>query len=166
VGAVVVVVVVGGAVPDLSKPLAALGGAVALETAGWLWVDAAADGDVVVVVVGVGAVVVGVVLAVFVCVPPSSGFGEALCGDGDVEVGALTDGDARENGLSSLGVCGTNPLARTELGTLGGRAGSKATETTIATMPKTEAAPIPFCRRRMFISNHIDCSVARSGTTI
>ena len=160
VGVVVVVVVGGADGPDPTGPFTVLCGGVAPNRAGWVVVDAATDGDV-----RVGTVVVGAVPTVFGCrVLPVLEVDEALCGDSDVDVGAPTDGDAREGGLASLGICGTYPLARTGLGVLGGLSGSRATDTRSATMPTTEAAPIPFFRRWMFISHHIDrfCRLART----
>jgi hypothetical protein len=152
---VVVVVVVGGDVPDTTGLFVVFSGGVALGTAGWALIDAVTGGQVV-----VGVLVVGVVLAVLGRGPFSvsacvRGACELFGNEGEVEDdvipedvvmgtpegGAVSQGDG--NGV-------VYPLAAMALGARGDEPGPSATATTITTMPRTEAAPIVFCSRRTF----------------
>jgi hypothetical protein len=155
---VVVVVVVVVEMPHPTGLLIVFAGAAPPGGAGWVVVDAGTGGNVV-----VGAPVVGVVPAAlrpapapaWVCV---SGVRDPLGSEEEVEGDAIPDdgimgrpeGRAESpNGLNGLyGV--VYPLA-TAVGALDEDTGPSATDTTITTMPRTEALPIAFCRRRTFI---------------
>jgi hypothetical protein len=152
---VVVVVVVEVVVPDPTGLLVVFCGAAAAERGGWVVVDAVTGGNVV-----VGAPVVGVVPAAWGPVPPPvwdcvPGVCEPLGREEDVEEDAIPDdgimGTPEGTAVSPNGLNGVvYPLAMAD-GALGGDPGPSATDTTMATMPRTEAPPIAFCRRRTFI---------------
>jgi hypothetical protein len=151
---VVVVVVVGVEEPGPAGPRRTGG----VDTAGCVLVGAVTAGTVV-----VGVLALGVVAAVRGRVPVSVsvcviGVCDPLGGDGGVGDEAVADDGAvgmpEENALLPVdGSSRAGALAMMDLGVLGGGAGLSATDTTIATMPKTAADPIPFCRRRTFISH-------------
>ena len=154
-GVVVVgVVVVGVDVPDRTGLFVVFSGAAPPDGGGWVAVDAVTGGDFV-----VGAPVVGVVtaasglvlLTVLACV---SGVCDPLGGEGEVEDDEIPDdgimGTPEGRAVAPNGLNGVvNPLA-TAVGP-DEDPGPSATDTTIATMPRTEAPPIAFCRRRTFI---------------
>jgi hypothetical protein len=109
----------------------------------------------------VGVLVVGVVLGVVGPVPlPVSVCVRGLCDpvgtEAEVEEveedGFLDDGIVgRPDAAPVIGNGVVYPLAAIASGGRGEESGLSATETTIATMPSTEAAPITCCRRRMFV---------------
>jgi hypothetical protein len=145
-GVVVVVVVVTGAVgPDPTGWFGVFGGAAASDTAGWVLVDPVAGGNVVTVVL---------VLAVFPLSVCGSGLGEPLGTEVEVEDDAVADDGVQwmsDGGVGSpaIGNGVVYPLSAMALGAPGDEPELSATDTTIATMPTSDAAPTAFCRRRM-----------------
>ena len=148
---VVVGVMVG--VPHHTGALDVCSGAAANTGWGWVLVDPATGGDVVVVVLVVGVVPGGsggVPLPVSVCVG-------GPCNPVGTEAEPADDGfpddgiKGRPDAAPVIGNGVVYPLAAMASGGRGEESGLRATDTTIATMPNTEAAPITFCRRWMFV---------------
>jgi hypothetical protein len=139
-----VVVVVGANVPDAAGSLVEVLKAVT-----------PCNGLLVMVGGVVPAALGSVPVSLLVCV---GGLSEPLDDVVDVADGAIVASgtvDMPEGGAPSpVDVSGVgDPVAMAGLGAVGGEPGSSAKDERITTMPNTDAVPIPFCRRLMFISN-------------